>query len=91
MTENWQWLFPLVLGAIFGCVVFVRQAHKEDREDQRLAEMERSQYDQKSEQSEYNTPPSSSYRSNQTGSNDSGAYKTSPKVNYKKEDGPPKA
>ncbi len=52
--------------------------------------MERSQYEQKSEQTEYNTPPAS-YRSNQTeNDDDSGAYKTtaSKRIN---EDGPPKA
>ena len=45
MTEMWQWAFLVTVGVIFGCVVIVRQAQKEDREEEQLRRLERAQYE----------------------------------------------
>ena len=45
MTQHWQWAFVVVVGVIFACVIFVRMAAKEDREEERLRKLQRAQYD----------------------------------------------
>ena len=47
MSEVWRWGFLICVGFILLCVVFVRQAHREDREEERLKQLERTQYDKR--------------------------------------------
>ena len=42
MTQEWQWGFVITVGLILASVIIVRQAAREDREEARLAALERS-------------------------------------------------
>ena len=45
MTESFCWGFLVTVGVVFFCLVLVRQAQKEDREEERLLKMEKAQYE----------------------------------------------
>ena len=47
MTANYQWGFVILVLVIFSCVIFVRQAHKEDREEARLRKDMKDKYKSK--------------------------------------------
>ena len=46
MTENFQWAFLALVIIVFSCVIFVRMAHKEDREEAKLRKLRKDQYKQ---------------------------------------------
>ena len=47
MTEQFCWGFVIAIVFILVCVILIRQAHKEDRDDERVSELEREQYEAK--------------------------------------------
>ena len=46
MTEIWRWGFVIMAGFIMLCVILVRQAHREDRAEERMRQKEQDQYEQ---------------------------------------------
>ena len=46
MTEIWRWGFVIMVGFIMLCVILVRQAHREDRAEERMRQKEQEQYEQ---------------------------------------------
>jgi hypothetical protein len=45
MTKAYSWGFLIMVGVVLFCLIIVRQAHKEERDEERLSEKERSDYE----------------------------------------------
>ena len=76
MTRAFQWAFIVVVLFIFACVVIVRQAQKEDREEEKLKRLSQEQF------AEANRKQNATAQEDNDGASSNIAYKTAPTEDY---------